>query len=378
MDDDDDEELSLDALKAMVDEPPIIRVVNLIISQAINDGATAIHIDAGPQDVSVRYRVDGILHEVMRPPRHIHLAMTARIKIMGAMDVAERRIPQDGIIRLKHDGVKYDCRVAVLPCAHGEKVAMRIHRIEGSSLLPLDQLGMTPDNLAKFQALLRQPHGLIMVGGRGRSGLSTLLYSALAGLNETQRNVVTIEQAVERRLAGLNQIELHYRGGMNLYSTLRSCMRADADVIMVGELQGLDAYHAAIDAACARHLVLAGCNCESASQTLARLLSAGVEPYLLSLAFRGAVGLALPRRACPDCQATGCDICKNVGYRGQVGVQEVMWNSPELARLIARRAEPEELHSLACREGMVPLREDGLKKVSDGLTTLEEVIRVTR
>lgn len=373
----DGEEVSFEALKEMIDEPPIVRVVNLIISQAINDAASAIHIDPGERESRVRYRVDGLLHEVMNPPRHVHLPVTARLKVMAGLDMAERRIPQDGKILLTHDGKKFDLRVSVLPCAYGEKVVLRIQPSE--SMLALEELGFAPSLLADWRALLQQPRGLILVSGPSGSGKSTTLRASLAGLESAGRSLLSIEDPVGPRLPGVSQVQVNNRVGLTVGSALRSALRADPEVVMVGLLHGSEAAALAVDAAGGRCLVLAGCYHYSAAGAVEQLLHhLGIEPYLVAMALRGSLHQRLVRRVCPECKLAGCDRCKQAGYRGQLGVQELLRNSPALSHLMQERATGAKLHELACQEGMVPLREDGQRKVDQGLTTLEELLRAVR
>lgn len=385
----DEEGLTLDQLKELVEEPAIVRVVNLIISQAIIDRATSIHIEC----TRVRYRVDGVLYEVMNPPEHIHSAVTARIKVMGLMDIAERRIPQDGAIDLLHDDKPYRLRVSMIPCDYGEKIVIKIQPKEAFSLLGLDHLGLSPENRSALHSLLQRRSGLLLISGFSRGGKTTTLYSCLSTLNQVERNLQTIEDPIKFRLSGVTQTQVHYKAGLTFASALKACLRNDPDVISVGQLHDAETCRIAVDAAL-DHLVLAACNNYSAASSVMRLLHVGVEPYLVSQALNGALSQRLARRVCPDCKNTqpappgfdldsisigaGCDACGSVGLRGQIGVQELLLNSAPVQDCISRYPSWEQLTQVACEHGMVRLRDDGLKKVAAGWISLEEMLRVTQ
>ena len=389
-----DDEVTLEQLMQMVDEPPIIRVINLILSQAINDRATAIHIEprAGPS--RVLYRVDGILYDVMHPPRHVHLPCACRLKIMANMDIAERRIPQDGRIRLTHDGREFDLRVCSLPCAHGEKLVVKIHSAEPGAIRPLEGLGMSPAHLTALQGLLARPHGLLLVSGGRGTGKSTTLYSCLAHLKESQRDLFSIEDPIEHHLENVNQLQVRPKVGLTFAQALRACLRSDPDVIMVADLHNEECCRLAVDAACDRHLVLAATYSDSASWCVQRLMNVGVEPYLVSHALLGASYQRLARRICSACkqpvsgpndfqlsetwEGAGCDECKQRGCKGQVPLFELLQNTPDLAQLILERAGQERIREQALRDGMIPLRQDGLHKVQQGLVSLSECLRIVR
>jgi len=387
---DDDEELSMDQIKELIDSPPIVRVVNLIISQAINDRATAIHIEHS----RVRYRVDGVLYEVMNPPEHIHVPLVARIKVMGLMDIFERRIPQDGKIRLQHDQVGYVLRVSILPCDYGEKVVIKIKPEEATQLLSLDQLGLSPQHQRAMQSLLQRRSGLLLISGFRRGGKSATLYACLHALNQVERNLQSIEDPIEVRLPGVNQIQVHTKVGLTFASAFRACLRSDPDVIVVGEVHSQETCRLAVDAACDRHLVLGASYNYGAASSVAYLYHYGIEPYLVAKALNGALSQRLARRLCPDCKTSepappgfelesicsgvGCDACNSVGTRGQIGIQELMINSPALQECIASSPTVEQLNRVAREQGMIGLREDGLKKVADGLISLTEMLQATR
>lgn len=384
---DENEEVSLDRLKELVDCAEIVRVVNLILSQAINDRATAIHVEPEEKDIRVRYRVDNVLYEVMRPPKRVQLAVAGRLKIMANMDIAERRIAQDGRIDLTHDGKDYQLWVTSLPGAYGDAFVLNIRPLR-TGPKQLDQLGFAPNNQQRLRSMLERPSGLILASGVPGSGRTTTLYSCLGRLNDGSRSILTLEKHVESKFAGMTQIELT---GMSTDSCLRACLRSDPDVIMVGDLRDGETARLAVEAAFARHLVLAGCSGRTSSGLLARLLDMGVEPYLLSLALSGVVTQMLARKLCPECKTgptevpslgsttctpAGCPSCHFRGHAGLQGIQEVLLASEAIGGLILKRESAAAIHDQACREGMSPLRQDGLRKMNEGHISAAEFLRV--
>jgi type II secretory ATPase GspE/PulE/Tfp pilus assembly ATPase PilB-like protein len=381
---------SLERLREQIDSPTIIRLVNLIISQGIYDRASAIHIE--PK--RIRYRVDGTLYEVMAPPEETHRATTGRLKIMGGMDLAEWRVPQSGQIRMQHEQIPYRLQLSVIPCEAGEKVVIHIRAEEPAQLLGLNQLELSPENLNHLLSILQQPSGLLLVSGFRRGGKSSTLYACLNHLNDGTRNLQSMEDPVKIPIPGVNQVAIQPKVGLTFPSALRACLRSDADVIMVGQVHGYETCQLAVDAACNGHLVLAASQNYSAASSLLYLIHCGVEPYLVSLALKGALSQRLARRLCPDCKSAapappgfgletiyvsaGCPTCKSVGSRGQIGIQELMRNSPSLRDCLARSPNHQQLVEVAREQGMLSLREDGLKKVAEGKISLAEMLQVTR
>lgn len=402
VDDASEEEVSLDQLRELVDEAPIVRVVNLIISQAINDKSSDIHIEPDVKSVRVRYRVDGVLHEVMQPPKHIQAPMVSRIKIMSNLDIAERRIPQDGKIHLKHDGKEYDLRVSTIPCVHGEKVVMRILD-KGSTMLGLGKLGFYPEVQASLENMVDKPYGMILVTGPTGSGKSTSLYSILHRLNTVGVNIMTVEDPVEYQIQGLNQVQQNMKAGLTFAAALRSFLRQDPDIIMVGEIRDGETAGIAVEAALTGHLVLSTLHTNDAPSAITRLTEMGIEPFLCSSSVICVLAQRLARCICPSCKEAyvppmesirkfglaaytdseitfykgrGCDNCKMSGYKGRTGIHELMIVSDRIRSLILQRASSAEIRQCAVEEGMKTMPDDGLRKVLDGITTIEECLRV--
>lgn len=397
-----EEEIALDKLKEMVDEAPIVRVVNLIISQAINDSASDIHIEPEMKQVRVRYRVDGVLHDVMSPPKHIQAPMISRIKIMANLDIAERRIPQDGKIHLRHDNREFDLRVSTIPTVHGEKVVMRILD-KSSVLLGLNKLGFYRDTQEIFENCVEKPYGMILVTGPTGSGKSTTLYSCLNKLNTESVNIITIEDPVEYQLPGINQVQINEKAGLTFASALRSFLRQDPDIIMVGEIRDTETAKIAIEAALTGHLVLSTLHTNDSSGAVTRLVEMGVEPFLCASSVIAVLAQRLARLICPNCKESytppmesikqfglaaftdseiafyrgrGCDHCKMTGYRGRTGIFELLHVTDRIRSLILQRASTSEIRQAAIEEGMKTMQDDGLRKVLDGTTTIEECLRV--
>jgi len=397
-----DEEVSLDKLKEMVDEAPIVRVVNLIISQAINDKASDIHIEPEAKAVKVRYRVDGVLHEVMTPPKHIQAPMVSRIKIMAAMDIAERRIPQDGKIHLTHDGREFDLRVSTVPTVHGEKTVMRILD-KGSVQLGLNKLGFYESNLVLWESIVEKPYGMLLVTGPTGSGKSTTLYSCLNKLNKGDRNLMTVEDPVEYQIQGINQVQTNLKAGLTFASALKAFLRQDPDIIMVGEIRDETTGKIAVEAALTGHLVLSTLHTNDACGAISRLVEMGVEPFLVASALIGVLAQRLARNICPNCKESyrppveairkfgmtvygdsdinffrgrGCDHCKGTGYRGRTGIHEVLQISERVRAMVLMRASTAEIRQAAVEDGMRLMQDDVVQKVLDGVTSMEEAMRV--
>lgn len=397
-----EEEISVDKLKELVDEAPIVRVVNLIISQAINDKASDIHIEPDSKSVRVRYRVDGVLHDVMSPPKHIQAPMVSRIKIMANMDIAERRIPQDGKIHLKHEKKEFDLRVSSLPVIHGEKIVMRILD-KSSIMLGMDKLGFYGDSQKLFESIVEKPYGMILVTGPTGSGKSTTLYSCLHKLNTGNNNIITVEDPVEYQLPGVNQVQVNEKAGLTFANALRCFLRQDPDIIMVGEIRDSETAKIAIEAALTGHLVLSTLHTNDAAGAVTRLIEMGVEPFLVASSVIGVLAQRLPRVICPNCKepfnpppesvrkfglasgsdskvtfykGMGCDNCKQTGYKGRTGVYELLHISDRIRSLILKKASTTEIKQTAIEEGMKTLQDDGLRKVLEGITTIEDCLRV--
>ena len=382
-----------------------MKFVNLLITQAVNDRASDIHVEPTEHDLRIRFRIDGVLHEVMRSPRSIQAGVISRLKVMAEINIAERRIPQDGRISLKVGGRSVDLRVATLPIVHGEKVVMRILD-KGQALLRLEDLGFLPETLERFSTAYRKPYGTILVTGPTGSGKSTTLYATLNILNEAHRNIITVEDPVEYRLAGINQVQVHPKAGLTFASALRSILRADPDVILVGEVRDRETAVIAIEAALTGHLVLTTLHTNNAASTPMRLVEMGVEPFLVTSAIDCVVAQRLARRLCDHCKESyqpteaelveagwspdelsgndwptlqrpmGCSSCGKTGYRGRFAIHEVLLLSEEMERMIIERRSTEDLAKLAVMEGMITLKKDGLRKVALGHTSLEEIFRV--
>jgi type IV pilus assembly protein PilB len=398
-----DEDTDLADLKTVSEDAPIVRFVNLLISQAVADGASDIHIEPGERELRVRYRIDGVLHEVMRAQRSIQAGVISRLKIMADVDIAERRIPQDGRISITAHGKAIDLRFSTLPTVYGEKVVMRVLD-KTSVLLELEDLGFLDHNLTRFEASYRKPYGTILVTGPTGSGKSTTLYATLNVLNQPGVNIITTEDPVEYRLAGISQVQVNNKVGLTFARALRSILRQDPDIVLVGEMRDKETAHIGIEAALTGHLVLSTLHTNDAPSAVTRLTEMGIEPFLVGSAVDCVLAQRLARRVCSKCvdmispdpevlkaagfgddiveerpaipHAVGCSACSNTGYRGRLAVHEVMTVTEEIERLTVARASSEEVTRVAIEQGMRPLREDGLAKVLLGRTTIEEIGRV--
>ena len=399
----DDGAEDLSRLSEVTEEPPIVKFVNLLISQAVNAGASDIHIEPSEKDLRVRYRVDGVLTEAMRSPRSIHSGVVSRLKIMAEVDIAERRIPQDGRISVNLSGKKIDLRFSTLPTVFGEKVVMRILDTT-SVMLELKDLGFHPDNETRYEEAYRKPYGLILVTGPTGSGKSTTLYATLNVKNTPDINIVTTEDPVEYRLPGINQVQINKKAGLTFAAALRSILRQDPDVVLVGEMRDAETATIGIEAALTGHLVLSTLHTNDAASAMTRLTEMGVEPFLVSSATDCVLAQRLCRRICKKCaevqvlepeayilagyseelaetrpevpKAMGCKHCANTGYRGRMAVHEVLTVTEEIERLTVAHSPSDEIKRVAIEQGMSTLRDDGLDKVLKGLTTIEEISRV--
>jgi type IV pilus assembly protein PilB len=400
----DDDVLELERLaQSAVDEGPIVKMVNLLITQAIGDRASDIHIEPSERDVRIRYRVDGVLHEVMRSPKNVQAGLISRLKVMADINIAERRIPQDGRISLNVGGKSVDLRVATLPTVFGEKVVIRVLD-KSSVLLRLEDLGFLEEAYKSFEVAFTKPYGAILVTGPTGSGKSTTLYATLNQINSPERNIITVEDPVEYRLAGINQVQVNNRAGLTFASALRSILRADPDVVLIGEVRDRETAVIAIEAALTGHLVLTTLHTNDAPSSLPRLVEMGVEPYLAASAIDCVVAQRLLRKLCVKCKErykpdqpeleqagypeflwddidelfrpVGCSVCAKTGFRGRLGIYEIMPVSEDIERMVVERASSDEIKRSAAGDGMIQLREDGLEKVRTGVTSIQEVLRV--
>jgi type IV pilus assembly protein PilB len=398
------EDISEDELSQLTDvksEAPAVKLVNFIIQKAVADGASDIHIEPQENDLRVRYRVDGVLQEVMRSPKSAQQAMLSRFKIMAEMDIADSRRPQDGHCAVTVGGQKMDFRVSTLPTVYGERVVLRILR-KDSILLQLSDLGFLEPTLDRFESAFTKPYGAILVTGPTGSGKSTSLYAAINVLNNPGRHIVTAEDPVEYRLPGINQCQMNHKAGLDFAKALRSFLRCSPDVILVGEIRDKETAQIAIESALTGHLVLSTLHTNDAPSAVTRLIEMGVEPFLVSSALDCILAQRLARRLCPDCKqewrpkdevlidagfradnlpevvyrAVGCRKCNGTGYRGRLGVHEVLVMSEEISRLCVGEATAEGIKEIAVAQGMLTLRQDGLEKVRMGRTSIEEIVRV--
>ncbi len=398
-----DIEEAVDLLDAE-DEAPIIRLVNSLISQAVKEHASDIHVEPGERDIVVRFRVDGILHERIRPPKKLHASIISRIKIQAGLNIAEKRLPQDGRIRIKIAGKDIDIRVATAPTAHGERVTMRL--LDRSAvLLDLVDLGFSPDNLAVMNGLIKRSHGIILVTGPTGSGKTTTLYAALSAINTPDLNILTIEDPVEYQLAGISQTQVNPKISLTFAGGLRSFLRHDPDVIMVGEIRDLETAEIAIQAALTGHLVLSTIHTNDAPGAFTRLVDMGVEPFLVASSIVGVLAQRLVRTLCPHCKESyvaseeevlqlglshdmvgpkptffrgrGCVQCMETGYQGRVGIYELLIPTDDVRQLILQNVDSNTIKKKAMVQGMRTLREDGAAKVLVGITSSAEVLRVT-
>ncbi len=400
----DEAEVDVVDLEKSSEEAPVIRLVNLVLLDAIKKGASDIHIEPYEKEFRVRYRIDGILYEVMKPPMKLKNAIISRVKIMSELDIAERRLPQDGRIKLKlGKGREMDFRVSVLPTLFGEKVVMRL--LDKSNLqLDMTKLGFDPEPLKWFKDAIKAPYGMMLVTGPTGSGKTTTLYSALSELNQTVVNITTAEDPVEYNLKGINQVQMHEEIGLNFAAALRSFLRQDPNIIMVGEIRDFETAEIAVKAALTGHLVLSTLHTNDAPSTISRLLNMGVEPFLVTASVVMILAQRLARRICPDCKqpitvpeqslldlgikpeeipgltlykGVGCRNCASTGYKGRVALYEVMPFWEPLKEMVLNGASTVEIKLEAIRLGMKSLRMSGVQKLREGLTTVEEVVRVT-
>ncbi len=393
-----------DELKEAGEDAPIVKYVNLVISEAVHEGASDIHIEPGEKDVRIRYRIDGVLRETRRSPRRIHPGIVSRLKILGNMNIAERRVPQDGRFAMEAAGKHIDLRVASVPTVHGEKIVLRL--LDSTQILmSLSDLGLSPGPLEDFEKSFKKPYGTCIVTGPTGSGKTTTLYAALAELNRREVNVITVEDPVEYQLAGTNQVQVNTKVGLTFAATLRSILRCDPDIVMIGEIRDPESAKMAIESALTGHLVLCTLHTNDAPSAMTRMTEMGVEPFLIASAVDSVVSQRLARRLCTRCRQeaeypaeylekigfpvdeggtvkvfkadpNGCPFCNHTGFRGRVGLYELLVVDEEVEKAVVNMSTAREIGTLAHEKGMVTLREDGWLKVKQGVTSIEEVLRV--
>ena len=396
-------EQAVDIASSSIDDVPIVRFVNLLVSQAIQDHASDIHIEPAEHEVRVRYRIDGVLHEMTPAPKNIQNGVISRLKIMSDIDIAERRKPQDGRMSVRHGGRQIDLRVATLPTVWGEKVVMRILDNTNTSMT-LKDLNLLDRNFEAYQRAYSKPYGMILVTGPTGSGKSTTLYTTLNAVSKPEINVITVEDPVEYRMAGVNQVQVNPKAGLTFASALRSILRSDPDVVLLGEIRDHETAQIAIEASLTGHLVLSTLHTNDAPSAVTRLTEMDIEPFLVGSALDCVVAQRLARKLCDRCKAPvaqsdeqlrnlgfvsdrdaelpqvyapiGCAVCSNTGYRGRIALHEVMTVSEEIERLAVARASSAEIGRVAQEQGMLTLRQDGWEKVKLGMTSVDEILRV--
>jgi type IV pilus assembly protein PilB len=402
---DEEEQLSGPAevvdLRDTAEDAPVIKLVNGIIAQAVEQGASDVHLAPAGNELRVRFRVDGVLHDSASIPRRMVSGVISRVKIMSDLDIAERRVPQDGRVGLTIDGHHVDLRIVTLPSVHGESIVMRILD-QSSGVFDLDGLGMAAEDRDRFARAISQAYGAVLVTGPTGSGKSTTLYGALGEINTPEKNIITIEDPVERQVTGITQVQINARAGLTFATGLRSMMRADPDIIMVGEIRDKETAQIAVEAALTGHLVLSTLHTNDAPTAMTRLIEMGVEPFLVASAIDCVVAQRLARTLCTHCkrrtivsadalrahgfnssydleayEPVGCGRCGGSGYKGRMGLYEVMAVTDEIRSLAIERASSDRIADVAARNGMRSLRDDGLEKVRQGRTSMAEIARVT-
>ncbi len=394
----------VDLLEASENDAPVIRFVNNMLFRAIKDKASDIHVEPYEKDMVVRFRKDGVLQDIARPPRGLHAGISSRIKLMGELDIAEKRLPQDGRIKIKIAGKDVDIRLSVIPTAHGERLVLRI--LDKSSVqLELATLGFDETTIMSLNQLIHKKHGIVLVTGPTGSGKTTTLYACLTRINSIERNIITVEDPVEYDLKGIGQIQVNPKIGLTFASGLRAILRQDPDVLMVGEIRDKETAEIAIQASLTGHLVLATIHTNDAPGAITRLIDMGVEPFLVSSSLMAVLAQRLIRKSCPDCRkfyqpephelvslgleadifenkeiarSVGCASCAGTGYQGRMVVQELMMITDEVRQLIMERSDAATIKKVAVSQGMIPLRDDGIEKVMNGMTTPIELVAVTQ
>jgi len=358
-------------------DAPIIRMLNALLTQAARDGASDIHIEPYERTSSVRFRIDGVLREVVQPNRALHAALISRLKIMADLDIAEKRLPQDGRISLRIGTRAVDVRVSTLPGAHGERAVLRLLD-KNESRLTLEAVGMQGDTLARFEKLIAQPHGIVLVTGPTGSGKTTTLYASLARMDAAHSNIMTVEDPIEYELPGIGQTQVNAKIELSFAKALRAILRQDPDVIMIGEIRDFETAQIAIQASLTGHLVLATLHTNDAASAVTRLADMGVEPFLLSSSLLGVLAQRLVRKLCPHCHGNGCEECGRTGYQGRTGIFELLTVDDPLRVLIHAHATESEILAAARNNGLHSMREDGERLVQAGITSRTELVRVTR
>ena len=385
------------------DEAPMIRLVNSVLFQAVQQRASDIHFEPFEREVAIRYRIDGVLYNVLSPPKRLQSSLLSRIKIMAGMNIAEKRLPQDGRIGLKMGGREIDIRVSDVPTAHGERLVLRLLD-KSSLLLNLDDIGLSAEGLATIGQLIQLAHGIVLVTGPTGSGKTTTLYSGLNRINSSDKNIITIEDPIEYQLKGIGQIQVNPKINLTFASGLRSILRQDPDIIMVGEIRDTETAEIAIHASLTGHLVLSTLHTNDSAGAITRLLDMGIEPFLVSSSVVAIIAQRLVRLICPECRISyrptpeelqklgmkkaapdllfyrgkGCAHCMNTGYRGRSGIYEILMLDDELRNMILTKMDSGRIKAKAVSKGMITLREDGARRVAAGATTTEEVLRVTQ
>jgi type IV pilus assembly protein PilB len=401
------EEISVEALAKQGEEAPVIRLVNVILMSAIHKGASDIHIEPYEKEMRVRYRIDGVLYNIMAPPLKFRDAIASRIKIMSKLDIAEKRLPQDGRIKIRYQdngqSKEIDFRVSSLPTLFGEKIVMRLLDRD-KLMLDMTRLGFEPESLERYEAAIQRPWGMVLVTGPTGSGKTNTLYSSISRINQPETNIMTAEDPVEFNLPGINQVQIRENIGLNFAAALRAFLRQDPNIILVGEVRDFETAEIAVKAALTGHLVLSTLHTNDAPSTVSRLMNMGIEPFLVASSVNLICAQRLVRRVCSSCKepaplpppallkmgftqedaqvvtpmrGAGCEVCTNTGYKGRVGLYEVMELTDDLRELILVGASAMELRRKAIEEGMISLRQSGVRKVKDGVTTIEEVLRET-
>ncbi len=394
----------IDLLEAGDDDAPVIKLVNTLLFRAVKEKASDIHIEPFEKDMSVRFRIDGIMFEVFKPPKKLQNAITSRIKVMGNLNIAEKRLPQDGRIPLKLAGKDIDVRLSTVPTAHGERLVLRLQD-RSNVVLELEQLGFSEDSLKKLDSLLQKTYGILLVTGPTGSGKSTTLYACLSKINSVDKNIITIEDPVEQRIHGIGQIQVNSKIGLTFANGLRSILRQDPEIIMVGEIRDLETAEIAINASLTGHLVLSTIHTNDAAGAFPRLIDMGCEPFLIATSLLGVLAQRLIRVLCPHCKepyqptdvelksleitrdqlagsnvhrAVGCAECNQKGYLGRSVIQELMVVNDDIRSLIMQRKDGSTIKKEALRQGMITLRDHGIQKVLSGLSTIEEILANTQ
>ena len=393
--------------EAIAEEAPIIKLVNMMIAQAVRDGASDVHVAPEKENVIVRYRIDGLLHEVDRYPKNLHSGVVSRVKVLANLDIAESRIPQDGRVRLELEGQVIDTRISIMPTVHGENLVIRLLNLQ-SALISLEQLGMPKDRLGVFSEIIKKPYGIILITGPTGSGKTTTLYAALNQINSPEKHIVTIEDPVEYQLPLIRQIQVNAAVHLTFATGLRSILRQDPDVIMVGEIRDKETAEIAIQAALTGHLVFSTLHTNDAASAVTRLLEMEIQPFLIASTVISVIAQRLVRTICKECKMSyaptetdlqnlnivtseqgksaafqlyrgkGCLSCKKTGYKGRSGIFEMLVPDQEIRKMVLAKASSEEIRLKAVQKGMNTLRYDGLEKIKSGVTTLEEVLRATQ